>query len=253
MSRLRYLAVLLLILAKTGDVHAQGPPIVGDNSIMLGSRMTVLRNLTEVMLHHESYLVQSSQMVHFLPTSRTFLALHVPLVASGGDHGVDRPLQLGDVRIIGKYQWLRKDGTGRTLRLTSVAKATLPTGEPFRYGDLRSGEYGWYNGLILGYESVKYGLINEVGYQWYADRFYETLYYKAGLGVPLLPHRYPIRQVNVYLEVHNRYDLSKEAFDSKPSLGIQLARGGATFEGAFQQSLGLRQERSIFLGARWAF
>jgi hypothetical protein len=220
---------------------------------MLGARMSVVRTLTEVMLHHESYLVQSSQMIHHLPTNRTFIAVHIPFITSGGDHGVDRPLQLGDIGIKGKFQWFRKDGTGKTLRLTSVAQTILPTGTQFRYGDFRSGAYGWYNGLILGYESVKFGFINEVGYQWYGDRYYEKLVVKSGFGLPLLPHRYPIRQVNVYLESHNSYDLSLETLTPKLSLGAQLAAGGATFEAAFQPTLNDWSEKSIFLGARFAF
>ncbi len=83
---------------------------------------------------------------------------------------------MADIKIMGKYQFFRKDGTGKTFRMVAKTFQTLPTGKELDLMELSTGKYAGYYGIVAGYESLKYGISNEIGYNWMPDGSLDASY-----------------------------------------------------------------------------
>jgi len=166
---------------------------------------------------------------------------------------------LGDIDLMVKYQFYRKDGTGKTFRMVAKTTQTLPTGRNWNVNDISTGDYASYLGVVAGYESIKYGISNELGYRLVPATQDDELRYKLGVGLPLLKPIYPVKQVNLYFEYNANWAVQTSDFQLFYAQGIQYAKGRLTIEAAVQtpliQTLAEEQKRnySIFLGTRYVF
>ena len=183
-------SICLLLFLVVTEVSSQGPPITADKPIMLGGGSFTTKTLTEIRKTERGTFTYVPLMLHYLPTANSLLAVHLPYIGynleNGGDGG-----GLADIKIMGKYQFFRKDATGKTFRVVAKTLQSLPTGKELDVMELSTGKYSGYYGIVAGYESLKYGISNEIGYNWMPDGTLDEFRYKLGFGLPLLKPQYP--------------------------------------------------------------
>lgn len=255
---IRALCLAILCWNSTTAI-AQGPPILGDKPIMLGANRAVFKTLTEFRKTNEGIFWRLPAMVHYLPTSNMLVGGYIPMV---NYHFADQDARgegttLGDIELLYKYQFYRKDGTGKTFRVVAKTLQTLPTGKKLDLEGMSTGLYQGYYGIVAGYESIKYGISSELGYQWSPLNLQDEVRLKAGIGLPLLKPSYPVNQVNLFFEYQASYFVEQANFMVLYGQGIQYAKGRFTFEAALQLPLWQQMEAakirqySIYLGMRY--
>ena len=249
------IAIVLLISATS---LAQGPPITADKPIMLGGGSFTTKTLMEFRHTERGDFAYIPVMLHYLPTANSLVAVHLPYIDYNIENGPSSN-GLADIKIMGKYQFFRKDGTGKTFRMVAKTLQTLPTGKELDLMDLSTGKYAGYYGIVAGYESLKYGISNEIGYNWVPDGSLDALTHKIGFGLPLLKPQYPNKQVNLYFEYTNAWLVERDWYQLLYAQGVQYARKNITFDLAVQVPLvndvadGRKLKYSIFLGSRYTF
>ena len=252
----RYLFLLCAgLVLFTVPSWAQGPPILGDKPIMLGAKRWIFKTLTAFHQLEQGHALRAPLMVHYLPTSTTLVGLHVPLVTYQlPDHA---GTALGDVQLLGKYQFYRKDGKGKTFKMVVKTLQTLPTGPRLALDLISTGQYQGFYSILVGYESLRYGLLGESGFNWSALPFFNEWRTKASVGLPLLKPKYPVRQVNLYFEYQSSYFTAQQRYLLLYAQGIQYAHGPMTVEAAVQLPLvqtllpEMRRRYSLYLGLRY--
>ncbi|WP_343487970.1 hypothetical protein [Allomuricauda sp. d1] len=250
------MAIALLALLK---LQAQGPPITADKPIMLGGGSFTAKTLTEIRKTERGTFTYVPLMLHYLPTANSLVAVHLPYISYSFNTNEEDGSGLADIKVMGKYQFFRKDGTGKTFRMVAKTLQTLPTGEALDVMELSTGKYQGYYGLVAGYESLKYGISNELGYNWMPDGTLDEFRYKLGFGLPLLKPQYPNKQLNLYFEYTNSWLTERDWYQLLYAQGIQYARKNVTFDLAVQVPLvndvdeGRRLKYSLFLGTRYTF
>lgn len=248
-----YMLVLLLCSVIT-QLFAQGPPITADKPIMLGAKRMVIKTLTEVRTTEKGTYTRVPIMAHYLPTSNSLIAIHLPLVYANGGNS-----SLGDVQVLGKYQFYRKDKTAKTFRMVLKALETLPTGGNWDVSDISYGKFQSYLGVVVGYESIKYGVSNEIGYNVIPDNEFDEFRYRLGFGLPLLKPIYPVKQINLFFEYTSNWMTEINQYELLYAQGIQYAIKQLTFEAAYQWPLvqtineKVQRKHSVFLGTRYVF
>ena len=253
---------LLAIIACTtlNQIKAQGPPITADKPIMLGAKSVILRTLTEVRNTEKGVFTKAPLMVHYLPTSNSLVAVHLPYVYYDfREENATDGQTLGDIEIMGKYQFYRNDKTGKTFRLVAKTLQTLPTGKSLNVDGISTGLYQSYIGTVAGYESIKYGISNELGYNIVPNGSIDDLRYKLGFGLPLLKPTYPVKQINLYFEYQSSWFIERGDYQLLYAQGVQYAKGRLTMEAAIQlplaQTVSKDNERnySLLFGTRFVF
>lgn len=254
----KYIAILAIAILALQQMEAQGPPITADKPIMLGGGSFTTKTLTEIRKTERGTFTYIPVMLHYLPTANSLVAVHLPYMGYNFEAGRDGG-GLADIKIMGKYQFFRKDGTGKTFRMVAKTLQTLPTGEELDVMELSTGKYAGYYGLVAGYESLKYGISNEIGYNWMPDGTLDEFKYKLGFGLPLLKPQYPNKQLNLYFEYTNSWLTERDSYQLLYAQGIQYARKNITFDLAVQVPLvndvddGRKLRYSLFLGTRYTF
>ncbi len=249
---------LIIFLCCGYNSFAQGPPITADKPIMLGANSWVIKSLTEIRSTNEGTFIKVPLMVHYLPTSNTLIGLHLPYVHFNFNDD-RRGQSLGDIELLAKYQFYRKDEMGKTFRLVAKTLQILPTGEPLNQMDISMGTYQSYTSIVAGYESLKYGVSNELGYNLQPFSDMDELRYKLGFGLPLMKPSYPVNKVNLYFEYQSSWFTSLNEYMMLYAQGVQYAKGQLTVEAAVQfpliQTLTEARQRkiSVFLGTRYIF
>lgn len=249
---------LLFLLACCDYSFAQGPPITADKPIMLGANSWIIKTLTEIRNTREGTFVKAPLMVHYLPTANTLIGVHLPFVNFNFDDG-RQGQSLGDIELLAKYQFYRKDEMGKTFRLVAKTLQVLPTGPQLDLMDISMGTYQSYVGIVAGYESLKYGISSELGYNLQPSDDMDELRYKMGFGLPLTKPAYPVNKVNLYFEYQSSWFTSIQQYMLLYAQGIQYAKGQLTVEAAVQfpliQTTPEERQRqvSVFLGTRYIF
>lgn len=238
--------------------YAQGPPITGDKPIMLGGKSFTTKTLIELRNTERGTVFYAPLMLHYLPTSNTLVAVHLPLV-SHSLNDRDSGTNLADIKLLGKYQFFRKDGTGKTWRITGKTIQTLPTGEELDVMGISTGKYQGYYGIVSGYETLKYGISTEIGYNWMPNGTLDDFRAKLGFGLPLLKPQYPNKQLNLYFEYSSVLVPERDWYQLLYAQGVQVALKNVTFDLALQLPLiqDIPDTRtfnySVFLGTRYTF
>lgn len=251
---------LLTIALLVGQLaFAQGPPITTDKPIMLGGKSIIIKTLTEIRSTNEGTFTGIPIIAHYLPTSNSLVGIHVPYVSYNFDDNSGRGSGdiLGDIQLLGKYQFYRKDGTGKTFRIVAKTLQNLPTGEKLDIEGMSTGIYSGYYGVVAGYESLRLGVSNELGYRMVPDGTLDELVYKLGFGIPLLKPTYPVKQINLYSEFASEWQHERKQYELLYAQGIQYARKQWTWEASFQFPLiqdapeSQKINYSLFLGTRF--
>lgn len=250
---------LLLIGISQNSAFSQGPPITGDKPVMLGANSWILKTLTEIRNTESGTFISAPMMVHYLPSANSLLGIHIPFVHTKFD-GLNGSQFIGDVELLVKYQFYRKDGMGKTFRLVAKTMQMVPTGNQLNLEGISMGTYQSYTGLIAGYESLKYGISNEIGYNLQPTGNMDEMRYKLSFGLPLMKPSYPVNKVNLYFEYQSSWFINMDEYLLLYAQGVQYAKGQLTIEAAvqfplIQTSSILRLERnfSVFLGSRYIF
>lgn len=256
-----FFSALLFGLMPTLSAWTQGPPITADKPIMLGAGQVLVKTLTETRLTDRGNFTRIPLMVHYLPSANTLVSVHVPLVYHRFDEPTeDRPdgWTLGDIQIMGKYQFYRRDTRSKTLRMVAKTVQTLPTGKQYGIDGISMGVYQGYFSWVTGYETLKYGVSHEVGYH-YIDATDDEFHHKLGFGLPLLKPTYPVNQINLYFEYNSIFTPGRDAYELLYAQGIQYAYHRFTIEAAVQFPLvqsgpfDFRRQRSYLFGTRFLF
>ncbi|GMN09966.1 hypothetical protein MTsPCn9_20090 [Croceitalea sp. MTPC9] len=253
-----YQWLLAISLLTATRILGQGPPITADKPIMLGGGSFTTKTLTEIRKTERGTFVYVPLMLHYLPSSNSLVAVHLPYINYDIENGASGS-SLADIKIMGKYQFYRKDATGKTFRVVAKTLQNLPTGEELDVMELSTGKYSGYYGIVAGYETLKYGISNEVGYNWMPDGTFDEFRYKLGFGLPLLKPQYPNKQINLYFEYTNSWLVERDWYQLLYAQGVQLALKNITFDLAVQVPLvndvdaGRELRHSIFLGTRFTF
>jgi len=257
--KIKYKILLALVVTGMGVLGAQGPPITADKPIMLGSESVILKTLTEIRNTDDGTFTRVPIMFHYLPTSNSLIAVHIPWTHFSNDvENGDNGGYLGDIDILAKYQFHRKDGKGKTFRMVVKSLNRLPTGKGFGPDEISVDHYQSYLGIVAGRESIKYGLSWEAGYNFVPSKDTDEWRARFGVGLPLLKPIYPVKQINLYFEY---------AYNARPGVnerellyaqGVQYAKGRLTMEAAIQIPLYQKVNRyalntNFLLGTRYIF
>ena len=248
----------MIIISKS---WAQGPPITADKPIMLGANSIVLKTLTEIRNTAGGTFTKVPFMAHWLPSSNSLLAVHLPMTSfSFNDSDANNGTYLGDIGILSKYQFYRKDGKAKTHRLVLKSYQLLPTGQDFGPFEISNGTYQHYLGVVSGYETIKYGISAEMGYNIAPGSNIDEWRMKLGFGLPLLKPNYPVNQINLYFEYSGMHRPGMNQSELLYAQGIQYAKGRLTLELAVQlplyqsESIQLyRLNSDILIGTRYIF
>ncbi len=260
MQNIKWCTGLLLLLFCNITGIAQGPPITGDKPVMLGANSWVVKTLTEIRSTEEGTFTKAPLMVHYLPTANTLIGVHIPFVNTRFDQNNFSEQSLGDIEILGKYQFYRKDGKGKTFRLVAKTLQMLPTGRELNLERISMGNYQSYVSLIAGYESLKYGISNELGYGLQPFNDMDELRYQLSFGLPLMKPSYPVKKVNLYFEYQSSWFVNLDEYMLLYAQGVQYAKGQFTVEAAIQFPLiqtasdqRLQRQFSVIFGTRYIF
>lgn len=249
---------LLFSLALFTKIVAQGPPITADKPIMLGGNSFTTKTLIEIRNTDRVSAFYAPLMLHYLPTSNSLVAVHIPYVGYDFKDG-DSGSGLADVKLQGKYQFFRKDATGKTFRMVAKTIQNLPTGKELDIMEISTGKYSGYYGIVSGYETLKYGISTEIGYNWMPDGTLDEFRAKLGFGLPLLKPQYPNKQLNLYFEYTSALLPERDWYQLLYAQGIQYAGKNITLDLAVQLPLtqtidaGRALRNSVFIGTRYTF
>lgn len=252
-----YIGSLIAILISSVS-FAQGPPITLDKIILLGSNSFTARTLTEYRNTERGDFVYIPFSLSYLPTSNTSVAIDIPFITYDLESGSSGS-GLADIRLTGKYQFYENNKTGKTFRILAKTEQTLPTGEELDLFGLSTGLYQGYYGVLAGYESLKFGITSELGYNWIPDGTLDHLRYKLGFGLPLLKPQFPNKQVNLYFEYSNFWVFERDEYQLLYAQGVQYAGKNYTIDVSVQVPLvndvAINRELnySLFLGGRYTF
>ncbi len=237
---------------------AQGPPITADNPIMLGGGSFTTKTLVEIRNTGRGTSVYVPATIQYLPTANTLVGLTLPYIDYDLGPGFSGS-ELADIKLLGKYQFLRKDQMGKTFRMVAKTVQSLPTGPELDLMGLSTGLYEGYYGVIAGYETLKYGISSELGYNMMPNGSMDEFRAKLGFGLPLLKPQYPNKQVNLYFEYTSAWLTERDWYQLLYSQGIQYAAKAVTFDLAVELPLvqDFPDDRalnySVFFGMRYTF
>lgn len=227
---LKKFTALLLLATWAMGIWAQGPPITLDKPIMLGEKKGTLRPFFKIADNAEHDFKAFVLDADYNFSNKFAVAAEVPLVFAAHS----KTTGLGDVGLTAKYQFYRKDGMGKTVRIAAKAKNMFSTGKRLETPTLGMGHNMTYLGILAARESLKLGMQAEFGYVSIPSaRHLNHWLHKLGFGLPLLKPTYPVNQISLYFEFEGM-NLSKHnglsQFGYYYAQGLQYARGRYTFD-----------------------
>lgn len=249
---MKYIGILFINIFILHTSFSQGPPITGDKAIMLGEQTFIVKTLSESLKTDQGTFNYFPFMVHYLPTSNSLVAVHIPYVSTPTESG------MADIIVRGKYQIYRKDGKAKTHRMALKSVHWLPTGVKTILEEYGNGEYQTQLSLISGYETLKHGIGAEVGYRFVGGDNADFFKIDANFGLPVLKPTYPVNQLNFYFEYSSEWytNGNKLIFFSQ---GIQYARDQVTLDFALQMpllesgALPVDRQYKLLFGARYVW
>ncbi len=250
--------ILWICVFAFAKAYTQGPPITVDKALMLGSGSYTIRSLTEIRNTERLTAVFIPVEGVYLPTANTSIGVVLPYITYNFEEGPSGS-NIADIEISGKYQFVRKDGTGKTFRVLAKTTQNLPTGQDLDIIGLSTALYEGYYGFVSAYETLKYGISSELGYNWVPGGTLDELRAKLGFGLPLLKPQYPNRQLNLYFEYSSSWLTTRDWYQLFYAQGIQYAGKNITIDASIQLPLAqdLPEFRelnySLFIGGRYSF
>ena len=216
--------LLLLAAASFINVQAQGPPIYTGTPILLGLDGGGVRTFGKYISKENASAYVQPFVVPYNLMTKFQIGGVLPFVSKSLE-GLDRKSGIGDVAVFAKYLLWQKDGPGKTFRLLGSIKETFPTGNTDEMPALGSNAFQTQIGLTAGYVTTKFGLYGDLGYNITSNNLPDNLIYNLALGVPLLPQKYPPKQLNLFLEFTGSYDTDNQRNNLFIAPGVQLIVG----------------------------
>ena len=216
---MKYLCLIMCAINSLA-IYAQGPPVMTDSPIILGKGRTIIKTLTQyIRAENDVDYLTVPLIVHYTIDSDKLVGIHLPYVTTYNLHGKDANAALGDIDLLYNHQFYQWDKQGKTFRMLGKFKQTIPTGTATHFESISMNAWKSTIGLVSGYESLEFGLLSDVGYKIIAEAP-DQIYYNFGFGLPLLPHQFPPKQVNVYIETQGEYhpETGKSALYYTPAL-----------------------------------
>ena len=236
---MKYLLFIVTLIISYSSI-AQGPPILLDKPIMLGEKKGTARVFHEFR-RNDLFRLNAVHLEYMYNVKNNFQLIGMLPLAwvedrNTSEFGRSSTQGLGDVSLTATYQFIQKDGPGRSLRISTKLKGQFPTGKDIRIPVIGLDTYQTTASVVTGYESLKFGIASEIGYRVLHDRPNNVFVYKVGFGLPLLKPSYPVNQLNLFFE----YEGMKFTNDGNAffyAQGIQYARGKYIIELSVQTAL----------------
>ena len=251
----KFLGVLAVIAVVATGSYAQGPPITADKPIMIGSKTFIAKTLTEYRRAGHGDFLYAPLMLHYVINPDLLVAVHTPLVRFQHNHetiGNDSGWELGDIKLLTKYQFYRRDQRSKTFRMVIKSLQTFPTGAKLFEQDFSNGQWQSYFAWVFGYETLKYGISHELGYNIVYGSRDDEIRHKLGFGLPLLKPVYPVNQINLYFEYEQKYLPASNGYAVLYAQGLQYAKGRVTVEAAVQVPLYQNDDIPFFHQRRYS-
>jgi hypothetical protein len=229
--------ILLFIMSIFAcSAWAQGPPIRTDKPIMLGANKATIRTYYQYFKHQGSHYHIVPLMFEYNLKSNLELGVEIPFASVTG---FDRreSMKPGDIMLKAKYQFLRKDKMGQTFRMAVKASEMFPTGRPSEVPHVGMGAFQTYVGALAGFESLKYGIVGELGYNHFSEIHPNYIESKISFGLPLKKPVYPVNQVTLYFEYEARWMPVSNDHAVYAAQGIQFAFKSYTIDLSLQVPL----------------
>lgn len=221
MIRLTHIALLLLL---QNQLHAQGPPVTAETPIMLGLEGSGIRSFFKITDSDEGRLTSWIWGVPYnihtnFQVGAAFAYVWQDKIGRTTTNG------FGDVNLFTKVLLFKKDGRARTFRILATGSQSFPTAAKSLRGNDQPNIYQTYVGLVFGKVTTRIGLYGDIGYRWVNSNLRDHFVYNLSVGVPLLPVRYPQKQINAYLELNADHTIDGPADLVSLSPGLQFIPG----------------------------
>jgi len=221
MNKLFFIGVFILSVKV---LIAQGPPIFTETPIMLGLEGGGVRTFGKYIAGENTKAYIQPFVVPYNINYKWQIGAVVPF-AYNAPNGVNSRFGLSDVAFFTKYQILQVDGKGKTLRSLVKLTQRFPTGNTKEEPALGSGAYQTMLSWVTGFITLKYGIYAELGYNVTSNGMPDNFIYNFAFGFPLLPQRFPPKQLNVYLEFTGNYIIDKQSNNFFFAPGLQWIAG----------------------------
>ncbi len=240
MIRLKYIALIFLV---HNQLQAQGPPITTETPIMLGLEGSAIRTFLKITDSGDGRL--TSWILGMPYNIHTNLQVGAILPYTWQDqNGGSTANGLGDVSLFIKAMLFKKDGRARTFRILATARQSFPTAAKSLRGADQPEIYQTHLGLVFGNVTTRIGLYGDIGYRFISSNLSDHFVYNFSVGVPLLPVKYPQKQINAYLEFNADHAIDGPANRVSLSPGLQFIPG-RRFLAEVSYSLPLTTDSSI--------
>ena len=218
----------------SGNLFAQGPPITAETPVMLGLEGSGIRTFGKFISKENVTIYVQPIAIPYNITSKFQVGAIFPFKfiapkeskTTGG---------FADMTVFAKYQLYKKDGKAKTFRILGIVKQSFPTGKTSSNPAIGYRLSQTYVGIIIGKLSIKKGLYGDFGYNLTNKSSSDNFLYNFSVGLPLLPQKYPQKQLNTFLEFNGNYVFDPKAHTLFISPGLQFIPGRRVlFESSFQ-------------------
>lgn len=251
------LIIIILVVFSTNNVFSQGPPITADTPVMLGLEGSAIRTFGKFISNDNSniYIQPIGIPYNITPKFQVGGIFPFRFVTPKGE---DTKGGLADIALFTKFQLYKKDGKAQTFRILATVKQSFPTGKTLSTPKIGSGIYQTYVGLIIGNITTSVGVYGDFGYNRTSNGTTDNFLYNFSIGFPLLPQKYPQKQINTFLEFNGNYVIDPKIHTLFISPGLQFIPGRRMlFETSFQTPIVQNNNTTnktnymILLGARF--
>ncbi len=245
----KVIVIIVKIILLANILYSQGPPITTETPIMLGLEGNGLRTFGKLIYNENSRVYLQPIGIPYNITSKFQVGGIFPFVFKT-PNGSETIGGFGDMTIFTKYQLYKKDEVAKTFRILANFKQSFPTGKTDTSPAIGSGLYQTYLGLIIGRITTRVGIYGDFGFNITNDNATDNFTYNFSVGTPLLPHRYPQRQINVFFEMNGNYLFDDKIHVLYISPGIQFIPGRRIL---FESSLQIPALQKIILTGKTKF
>ena len=248
--------IFLMILLLATPLWSQGPPIRTDKPIMLGQSKGTVRTFYQYFRSDETHYHLIPLMIDYNIRNNIEVGIELPFAALS-DNERTEGFKTGDLSLRAKYQFIRKDEMGKTFRMAAKAVSMIPTGRDKEAPMVGMGSYQTSVGLLAGMESLKYGVVGEMGFNHMGSIHPNFWNANLAFGLPLLKPIFPVRQVTLYFEYEGKWFPQDDGYAIYYAQGIQYAYKSYALELSIQMPLVqvvhpfFRRDIALMIGGRF--
>ena len=234
LNKMKTILSVILCLFFVSLTYSQGPPITAETPIMLGLEGSGIRTFGRFISKENTTIYVQPIAIPYNITPKFQIGGIFPFkfITPKGEETIGG---IADITLFTKYQLYKKDGKAKTFRVLANLKQSFPTGKASSTPKIGSDTYQTYVGLIVGKISTAIGIYGGFGYNITSNRVTDNFLYNFSVGIPLLPQKYPQKQINTFLEFNGNYVIDPKIHAIFISPGLQFIPGRRIlFETSFQ-------------------